>query len=999
MATATWAGLRADAAAARRDVAGALAEVDGGLAGRAREDAAPVLRALNAARFTGLRATTALLVDVEGDGTIEVAVVDELPTGRQMRLHRMDPELSLIAEVGNDHAIDGGTLNRLPMTRGAGEPGLLIGHHDRVTTVYSAAVGGPRSLLTWQDDRPTAAAAADLDADGIRELFVGTGSYTRKLYRLTVGADGQWQTAAAHPPTDAIGSDINAMAVGDYDGDGRDELAVACGPWRAYDVRVLVGDGAGLRVAARRRIGHVRGLASLRGVDGSTLLAITKDNAAPSKLAFAPDAPHGEPQGLYVVRRRGEALETVFHAPLPVPEGAGDGVGHVRWLGAGDVDGDGLDDVVVRYEPPAPARHEFATLLVWRQLADGSFALAQLGHTIPLLIGDFDDDEAKELLVAAPRGPGDAPELAVLGAGGVPLTAIDVPQVAAQPADLADPVLARAWARAEDLAGFGLYAAAAEALARRIALAQTIADGRAVQRRVAELYAAAGDHARAAAGHEALAQDGEVTDALAAMTGYEEALQLTDALRMARGLAAREGLTAEQRAMARAAELRLAAVVERRDALELRFDRPLAPGWRIVEPLALQVDRVRGTLAVDAFADAGDLMTLPIELSGGPLTVELEVEVERAEWAAELSVMIRRDGGGDLLNLGVAAGGGGGYLSRYSPFKSPDTHGRHDFGVWESDSPGGRSVHVLTARLLPEQGKIDVVEAGDHPGRRTIPIKQRMHSGRHTLALRANGLASTGTQHMRAHVRRISLVGARTVAETPGDEGRAARALVTGEWHAAAGSEDPFERALAAIELGRVEAAIAALALCDPADEVTRRRLRQLLRAQPLVAAPLLRAAFGPRYAGLLREALLIATRMHLDAELQRVWLAIGADIEALPATSAEEADIKADLLAMRAMAWQKVGDLERAEEDLAAAAALRGGTGPDDRLADIEIRRAEVAAARGRVDEALAAAERALVRASAPGFMAERLRISAALTGMQGVPRWRRLLAVHATE
>lgn len=996
LATARWSGLRADTAAARRDVAGLLAEVDGGLLGPSHADAAPVLRALGEARFTGQRATGALPVDIEGDGTLELALVSERPGGGPMRIHRMDAELSFIADLGTDHSVDGTVINRWPLTRRAGEPGYLIGHFNGDTTVYAITADGPRAVLTWTDDRPQAAAAADLDGDGVRELYVGTGSYTRKLYRLTVGADGVWQRQPAHPPTDAIGSDINMLAVGDYDGDGRDELAVACGPWRAYDVRILAGDGDGLKLAARRRIGHVRALASLRGVDGSTLLAITKDNAAASKLAFAPDQPHGEPPGLYVVRRVGAALETVYYAPLPAPAGIAD-AGHVRWLASGDLDGDGRDDLVARYEAPTPVHREFVTLLVWRQLADGSFAEGHLGHVIPHVVGNFDDDPAAELLVTTRRGVDDEPELALLGAGGAPLAAITAPEVAAVSAELADPVLARAWARAEDLAGFGLYAAAAEALARRVALAQTRADERAVQRRVAELYAAAGDHARAAAGHEELAQDGDVDAALAAVRGYEEALQLADALRMARGLAGRGDLTAEQRTEAEAATARLEEAVARRDALELRFDRSLAEAWRIVEPAALRMDRVRGTLAVDAFADAGDLMTLPLELTGGPLTVELELEVERAEWASQLGVVIRAEDRGEILNLGVAAGGGGGYLRRYSIFSSPDSHGRHDFGVWDSDTPRGHSRHVLTARLLPDQGKVDVVEAGDHPGRRTMPLEQQLRAGPVTLALRSVGLVAHGPQHMRAHVRRISLAGARLAPGTGGQD-VVARALVTGAWHeAAAAAQDPFMRALAAIELGRIEPAIAALAAVDLADAATRRRVVQLQRSRPLVVLPLLRAAYGARYAGLLRDSLAASTRMHLDEDLQREWLAVGADLDELPATDADEAAIKSDLLAMRAAVWKAVGELERASRDLDAAIDLLAGTGPADRVADLEIVRAEVAAARGRVDEALAAATRALAGASSPGFTAERLRISAGLVGMQKDPRWQALLAAHA--
>ncbi|MEZ4448442.1 MAG: hypothetical protein R3B09_03105 [Nannocystaceae bacterium] len=60
--------LRADAALGLRDVGGFLAEVDGGLAGRAREDVAPVLRALDAARFPAARGEHVVAIDRPGEG-------------------------------------------------------------------------------------------------------------------------------------------------------------------------------------------------------------------------------------------------------------------------------------------------------------------------------------------------------------------------------------------------------------------------------------------------------------------------------------------------------------------------------------------------------------------------------------------------------------------------------------------------------------------------------------------------------------------------------------------------------------------------------------------------------------------------------------------------------------------------------------------------------------------------------------------------------------------
>ena len=998
-----WTGLRSDAALAQRDLPRALSQLADHHADPQRQALVPLLQHLQHASTPTLAASRVHAIDLEGDGRHEIVTFTPGVAGDAIAVHAMDPALTTIASYPAHLTIENSLNPHGLLNRGPGQPAHLVGHRNGEIQLFELGPAGPRLVHGWKDDSSTAVAAADLDGDGLREFYVGTGSYTRKLHRLEPDLMGAWQRRPAHRGTDEIGSDINALSAGDFDGDGREELAVAVGPWRAYEVRILAaGADDQLEVAARWRLGHVRELTSLRGADGRTLLAIGKDNGAQSRTAFPASKPNGEPPGIYVVRRERDALVPVFFAPFPTVDGSQD-VGVLRWMRSGDLDGDGLDDLILRYEAPSQRQH--STLLIFRQLPTGGFVMAQIGHTLPLAVGNFDADPASELLVQQIGEHDTAAAFAVLGVGDLPLAPVVPAQVVAAAPELADPVLARAWARAEHLVGFGLYTAAAGALERRIPLAQTAADGRRLQRRAAELHAAAGDHARAAAAHEALAQDGDIDAALAALADYEQALRLADALRLARALVLRDDLTPGQRQTASAAVARLADPVERRDAIDLRFDRPLAAGWQIAEPLALRLDRVDHTLAIDAFADTGDLMTLPIDLTGGPVAVELDLTIERAEWAAQLSVVIRREDGPELANLGVAAGGGGGFLRRYDIFSSADSRGRFDIDPWTAE-PGERSQHLLLARLLPEQRMIDVEERADHPTRFAFAMTQTLAPGRHVLALRSSANDGYGALQIRAHLRRISLTGARHSDDVPpAPRARFARALVAGDWPGALqAAGDPLAglwRAVAAAELGRIPAAIAALTALDPNDPALRRHLRHLLRAEPSRWIPLLRAAFGPRHAELLREALATATRMHLDDELRRVWLGDLADLDDLPEATPDQQGTKAELFTLRAAAWQAVGDLEPAARDLDTAAALRGLslTNPaadDDPFAELELRRAQVAATRGNLADALAAAARALARASAPGFMAERLRIDPALQPLHADPQWLRMLLGH---
>ncbi len=105
---------------------------------------------------------------------------------------------------------------------------------------FTAAPGSPFPVGT----KPMSVAAGDFNADGKPDLAIANGDGTVTVL-LGNGAGGF--TAATGSPFPA-GSGPSAVAVGDFNGDGKPDLAIA--DYAANNVTVLLGDGTGRFTAA-----------------------------------------------------------------------------------------------------------------------------------------------------------------------------------------------------------------------------------------------------------------------------------------------------------------------------------------------------------------------------------------------------------------------------------------------------------------------------------------------------------------------------------------------------------------------------------------------------------------------------------------------------------------------------------------------------------------------------------------------------------------------------
>ncbi len=284
-----------------------------------------------------------------------------------------------------------------------------------------------------------AIAAGDFDDDGLDDLAVGspwdtvdggeTPGSVRVLYGAASGLTAK-HTERFAGTVDATGFGDRwygqALAVGDFDADGDDDLAVGAGVLDASETacgKVEILDGSPTTgLSAPRQLDRT----ALCGPDGSThlgsaLVAGDFDGNGADDLAV------GDPRQTVAGKRRAGAVIVVDGAPTlglstvnmtrivqsDVEEVPHSGDRFATTLATGDLDDDGIDDLVVG--APFENRSRFSrdtgsvSLVYGSALGlDSARALSQLGPRVDgrygaaIAVGQIDADAADDLLVGAP---------------------------------------------------------------------------------------------------------------------------------------------------------------------------------------------------------------------------------------------------------------------------------------------------------------------------------------------------------------------------------------------------------------------------------------------------------------------------------------------------------------------------------------------------------------------------------------------------------------------
>jgi len=281
------------------------------------------------------------------------------------------PNSAATADFNDDGVLDVVIANRAPFdAENGGDLSVFLGVGDGTLSaevVYSAGV------------EPWSVAVGDLNGDGVADLVVGNGpgfdGTNSDLSVLLGNGDG---TFAAEQRF-ATGAGVRSVALGDFDGDGATDVAVANGSSQGVSVLLGAGDGT-LGSAQVFGTGTTPLNIAVGRLNGDSRLDIVTTNQLSGDVSVL----LGNGDGGFAAEQRFSVGDT--------PAG----------VSIGDLDGDGVMDLAVANESILAGGDGDVSILIG--VGNGSFEAEQrlTAGTRPtsVAVGDIDGDGVNDLVVA-----------------------------------------------------------------------------------------------------------------------------------------------------------------------------------------------------------------------------------------------------------------------------------------------------------------------------------------------------------------------------------------------------------------------------------------------------------------------------------------------------------------------------------------------------------------------------------------------------------------------